>query len=307
MMRYRKFLVALLAAAACILPATAETVSQKEAKQVARLFFNDAYGEVCEDPVYVYNGKRLTTDRLFTPFYVFNSPKGGFVIVSAENKAFPILGYSLSRPKFPQQKELTAEQTQLLRNYARDIELVRYDSRPALEATAQWQALPSTIHSTLYSPSVLPESHYRFRPTEESVWVLRERAVEFPYEWPKTDAELEAERESDIEEAYVPFSLFDDFVALSQQEEREREARLEERIRPSKPVVRNLGGAHFTIDFPNGIDMVLVYNSEGALLKRQYHRNDKTVNLDLSNLPTGFYFARFIAPSGESHGLKLWR
>ena len=76
--------------------AHAETVSQRQAKHIAQQFFNAAYGRVMGEPKLVYNGRRLTTNSLFPPFYVYNLQAGGFVVISAENKAFPILGYDLN-------------------------------------------------------------------------------------------------------------------------------------------------------------------------------------------------------------------
>ena len=72
-----------------------ETVSQKQAKKIAEMFFNEARGMKMSAPEYVYNGKSLSTGRFMTPFYVFNHSSGGFVVVSAENKSFPILAYDL--------------------------------------------------------------------------------------------------------------------------------------------------------------------------------------------------------------------
>ena len=115
----------------------AETVSQKASKTLAQTFFDKAYGEHTPPPKYVWNGKRLTTDRLFTPFYVYNSPRGGFVIISAENKAFPILGYSLKSSFDPD--KLSEGERAWLGSYAKDIELIRYDSREPTEAIAAWQ------------------------------------------------------------------------------------------------------------------------------------------------------------------------
>ena len=60
----------------------AETIGQKEAKAMAQKFFNESKNYVTPPVSYVYNGKDLTTQRLFTPFYVFNSPSGGFVSVT---------------------------------------------------------------------------------------------------------------------------------------------------------------------------------------------------------------------------------
>ena len=91
----KRYIIGLLTVLALAAGVQAETVTQKQAKAVAQQFFNKAFGRTMPQPKYVYNGRRLTTQRLFVPFYVFTLPTQGYVIVSAENKAFPILGYSL--------------------------------------------------------------------------------------------------------------------------------------------------------------------------------------------------------------------
>lgn len=290
-------------------PADAEIVSQKEAKNVARLFFNDAYSNLLPDPIYVYNGKKLTTDRLFTPFYVFNSPEGGFVIVSADNKAFPILGYQLALPGmgFPKSGPSDAEETSILRNFARDIELIRFDARFPTDAASAWEDLPQTIHDILYPSAPLADNYYRYRTNDDKVWVLRERAVEFPYEWPKTDEELKAERLAGITPEYVPFSFYDDFVNETRSNQEAKMMALEERLNPSKPVVRNLGGAHFAIDTPREIAIYELYNAEGALMTRRFYRGGRQLPVDLSLFPSGFYIARIEYKDGSSDGLKLYR
>lgn len=139
----------LILAAANVLPAGAETVSQKEASGIAHRFFNAARGEVMAKPKLVWNGKRLTTDRLFTPFYVYNNPSGGFVMVSAENKAFPILAYSLKDSFDP--GSLSDTETALFKTYARHIENIRYDDRIPSEAIRAWGDLNGYINSILTS------------------------------------------------------------------------------------------------------------------------------------------------------------
>lgn len=129
------------------LDAAAETVSQKEASRLANIFFNQANGRVTPAPKMVYNGRRLTTDHLFVPFYVYNSPATGFVIISAENKAFPILGYSLKETFDPER--LNDTEKALLKEYARDIEYIRYDSRMPDKAITAWTDIPGYIASLL--------------------------------------------------------------------------------------------------------------------------------------------------------------
>lgn len=128
----------------------AETVSQKEAKTLAQTFFDRAFHEQTAPVKLVYNGKRLTTDRLFSPFYVYNQPRGGFVIISAENKAMPILGFSLKSDFNPD--NLSETERAWLKSFARDIELIRYDSRVPEEAVKAWQNYPDYISSILDAP-----------------------------------------------------------------------------------------------------------------------------------------------------------
>lgn len=64
---FAAFLILICAAIGASIPASAETVSQKEAKKKAQLFFNQAYKETVAPVKLVYNGKRLTTGRFFSP------------------------------------------------------------------------------------------------------------------------------------------------------------------------------------------------------------------------------------------------
>ncbi len=130
--------------------AMAETVSQKEAKALAQQFFNQAYHEQTAPVKLAYTGKRLTTDRLFTPFYVYNQQRGGFVIISAENKTFPILGYSL-KSNFDADR-LSESERAWLKGYAHDIEMIRYDSRVPQEAIEAWQDYPAYVVGLLDAP-----------------------------------------------------------------------------------------------------------------------------------------------------------
>ncbi|MDE7381749.1 MAG: Spi family protease inhibitor [Muribaculaceae bacterium] len=127
----------------------AETVSQKQASNLAQLFFNEANGRVTPPVKMVYNGRYLTTNRLFVPFYIYNNPSGGFVIISAENKTFPILGYSLKEYFNPE--KLGEKEKALLTSYARDIEMIRYDSSVPESAIKAWTDFPGYISGILKS------------------------------------------------------------------------------------------------------------------------------------------------------------
>ncbi|MCM1475940.1 MAG: Spi family protease inhibitor [Muribaculaceae bacterium] len=142
-MKMRKLILILTLILGGSIGMRAETVSQKQASQLAQIFFNEAYGQVMAPVKMVYNGRYLTTGRLFVPFYVYNEPAGGFVIISAENKTFPILGYSLEE-HFDADK-LGERAKALLTSYALDIEHIRYDSRTPEEAIKAWQNYPDYI------------------------------------------------------------------------------------------------------------------------------------------------------------------
>ena len=105
----------------------AEVVPQKQAMQLAQNFFNTMYGTVTGRPKLVWNGRELTTNRLFTPFYTYNSPKGGYVTISADSKAYPVLSYS--RTNTFDKAKLGDDERDQFQRYAREIELIRYDSR----------------------------------------------------------------------------------------------------------------------------------------------------------------------------------
>ncbi|MBD5209361.1 MAG: T9SS type A sorting domain-containing protein [Bacteroidales bacterium] len=143
---YKNFLTFSLALLAT-LSLYSETVSQKQAKLLAQEFFNEAHRGVTPPVKFVYNGKNLTMDRLFTPFYVYNSGTSGFVIISAENKTFPLLGYSLESSFNP--ANLSDAQKALLSSYARDIEYVRFETDEPTQAIEAWRDFPAFVRQQL--------------------------------------------------------------------------------------------------------------------------------------------------------------
>jgi len=292
--------------------AHAENVTQKQASQIASTFFNAAYGEYTAKPKMIWNGRQLTTDRLFAPFYIYNHPKGGFVIISADSKAYPVLGYSKTS-KFDKDN-LTENERELLKKYAHEIELIRYDSRIPERAIAAWQNLPLHISKALNNPYDTPEFDALDEDERENLESIDRRnnsimmpsAVEFDIYNPDNyrdytldDVTAEAEE--------IPFKFYEDFLAEVAEEERERLAALDEIISPSHPVVSNLGGAHFAIRFPVNIRMIRVYSMEGSKMLERYFKDTDRVNLDLSFLPAGFYAMLALGDDGRVYGLKLYR
>ncbi len=162
------FLTVMLLAIA--LSSQAEIVTQKQAQNLAQMFFNQAYKETVAPVKMVYNGKRLTTGRLFTPFYVYNEPRGGFVIISAENKTFPILAYSLKENFDPD--ALTDSERGWLASYARDIELIRYDSRVPEEAIKAWTDYPQYVYDLLNAPYEATDPQITIQESTENLEAL---------------------------------------------------------------------------------------------------------------------------------------
>ena len=152
--------------------ASSETVSQKEASRIAEQFFNESYGRVMQKPKLIWNGKRLTTNSLFSPFYVYNHPAGGYVAIAAENKAYPILFYSRKGSFDPER--IDESERAILKGYAMDIEDIRYDSRIPYEAVEAWRDIRKSIYDILHSPVDVSESSASIKEAGESIESIME-------------------------------------------------------------------------------------------------------------------------------------
>ncbi len=310
-MKFR-ILISLFACVAVPAAAHAETVSRKEANSIAGTFFNAAYGEVTAPPQMVWNGRQLTTDRLFSPIYVYNSPKGGYVIISGENKAYPILAYSKVR-KFDKDK-ISDDEKAVLKTYAREIELIRYDPRIPVKAMVAWQNIPEYISAVLASP--YDSDEYRALGEErkdmlESLarsgnQILMPSAVEFSLYDPDAYRELTLDDVTAADDE-IPFKFYEDFIREVSRENRERDIKLEEIVSPSRPVVKALGGGHFEISFPENIRMMRIYTIGGMQMMEKYYKETSLMNIDMSVLGSGYYIGLALADSGNVFGFKLYR
>lgn len=145
----------------------AETITRKQASGIAQSFFNAAHRQVMGAPKLEYTGRDLTTHRLFSPFYIFNHPAGGFIAISAENKTFPILGYSLTESF--DAKHIPQALYALLKQYARHAEMIRYDSRIPNQAIDEWTSINQTIASTLQSRTEATDLLHPWHETAEEI------------------------------------------------------------------------------------------------------------------------------------------
>lgn len=293
----------------------AETVSQKEAMGVAQTFFNTLYGEVTGPAKMVWNGRQLTTDRLFSPFYVYNSPKGGFVIISAENKAYPVLLYS--KNEVFSRDRLGEEENNLLKKYAREIEIIRYDSRIPTSALDAWQNLPYYLNRVVTNPYNSSEFKNLSEEERELIeqidrrngWIAMPSAVEFALYNPADFRELTLDDVLvDMEETEeIPFSFYEDFLETVNRESLARQIAFEEILTPSRPIVRAIGGGHFSITFPENVQLMRIYSLDGARANERYFKETSLANLDLSALIPGFYVGLALSESGKIYSFKLYR
>lgn len=295
----------------------AETVSQKEAMKLAETFFNTMYGEVSAPPKLYWNGRQLTTDRLFSPFYIYNHPKGGFVIISADNKAYPIFAYSKTVPF--SRENLGENENQLLKKYAKEVELIRYDPRLPVNALGAWQNLPSYISKMVNTPYATDEYRALSEEQKENIetidrknsWIVMPSAVEYDIYDPSRYRDLTLDDITSgyigAEEEEIPFSFYENFIKSIAKENEERERMLEELIQPTHPVVRPQGGAHFAIYLPEEASLMRVYSINGSMAQERYYKGVSTVNVNLEALPGGYYVGLVMCKDGKIFGFKLYR
>lgn len=284
--------------------AYAETVTTKEANRLAQTFFNAAAGEVLGRPRLVYNGRDLVDGRWFSPFYIYNSRNGGYVIIAGDNKAFPVLGYSLTENFDPEAADEVVMEK--LADYAREIESIRFDGRVPEEAINAWTSIPAYLQGVLDNRDIHGKSHYRLADDYALQGArLRDSATEFP-----DIAVAVSENAEDFEETELtdePFSLYDDFVAETRAEDQRRRDMLDDIVSPSEPIVRAIGGGHFEITLPEEATQATVYNMQGAVVDMFTYRGSNVIEINLNRVPTGFYVAIAFTVNGRTYSFKLYK
>ncbi|MDE6796301.1 MAG: hypothetical protein K2J63_13490, partial [Muribaculaceae bacterium] len=190
------------------------------------------------------------------------------------------------------------DQMKLLSEYARDIEYIRYDSRMPNEAIEAWGDIADCIDYTLNR--FYQDNYFERLENDDTVWIMRRNATEFP-----GFGNLQAEEETDVEDEYIPFSFYEDFVAETRAEQQRRLEMFDAKINLVEPKLRWIGGGHFEAQLPEEISMVRLYNMEGALIRELTFRNTDTAVFDLDSEPHGFYFALINDINGKPYGFKL--
>lgn len=265
-----------------------ETVSRKEAENVAKYFFEALNRETMPVPDLVYNGRNLTTDRLFPPFYVFNSSAGGFVVISAENKAYPILAYD-RYGKFDI-NELDEASSSFLKKFAREIEFIRYDSRIPTDAILSWTDLENSIEDLLKKQFV---GNGRF---------FRNSAIEF--------SDLLADNYDNSENTLdsgqePPFSFYNQIVEETKSSLSSWTGQIEDSMINESPIIKSLGGGHYEVIIPENLTMGRIYNLQGSQIDALKFNGTNVAHIKLDGMPNGFYFLLLNGKSGKSYGFKL--
>lgn len=283
----------------CLLPSTlkGETVSRKYAESVAEAFFRE-HGEESVKLKIAFDGRRFSTHRLFPPFYVFNNTSGGFVIVSADNKAYPVLGYSLSG-EFKADR-MPEAMSAILGKYAKEIENIRHDGRIPLKAIEAWRNPFSGPFGEVGESEMFNMSA---EGVSDLIW-LRHSSIEYPDVYPLS---MEEEPEEMTETSEEPFSLYTDFLNLIEKERNERERMFDLRLNPETPFVVTEGGGHFSLNFPEKIILCQIFNLSGMMVDRIKVSDSEQVMVNISREPFGLYILVASAQSGKRYYLKLWR
>lgn len=132
----------------------AKTVNQEQALKAAKSFYTNKGGNANLRLAHTYTIGNTNIPTV----YVFESQLGnGFVVVAAEDRVQPVLGYSTESKFYAADKSASPEAQYWLQNYSKQIASVALSNRTAPAAiTTQWQRLLQaqsiTIPSTLATP-----------------------------------------------------------------------------------------------------------------------------------------------------------
>lgn len=137
-----KKIVAILFVLALALPAMADTVSLTKATDAASAFFNAGSqtraGRVT--PQLVCMGAEVTRSPYSAPFYVFNNPQGGWIMIAGEDSGHAILGWSDKGSFDP--TDIPANAAAWFEEYANQITWARTHFLPQSESSArEWSDL----------------------------------------------------------------------------------------------------------------------------------------------------------------------
>ncbi|MBO4571522.1 MAG: C10 family peptidase [Bacteroidales bacterium] len=125
----------------------AENVTAETAAKAARNWFSCGLtrGEAAE-PQLVWTGNYSTKGPLAPPFYVFNNPGGGWIAISGDNAARPVLARSKEGAFSP--ATLPDIVSEWFDSYADQIDFIRAEGIRSAQAEAEWEELLAGLGAT---------------------------------------------------------------------------------------------------------------------------------------------------------------
>lgn len=123
------------------IPSFAETVSQSKATSAAAAFFNNGVATRSNvNPFLVWTGGNGTRAPYAPPFYVFNNPNGGWVVIAGENSGRAVLAWSDKGVFDP--NDMAESTAAWFAAYAEEINAARSRNlTPTEESLREWSEL----------------------------------------------------------------------------------------------------------------------------------------------------------------------
>lgn len=129
----------------------AQPVAEAKAVEIAVSFFNERVSD--SRPLAGINNSKTAVQahvwkqRERNCMYAVNMPDSGWVLVSGDERAEPILAFSKS-DKFPSEEDMPPAMLDLLRDYADEIMFIQ-DSCPKAAAHSNWQNIKNRNYSSM--------------------------------------------------------------------------------------------------------------------------------------------------------------
>lgn len=159
-MKYRNlFTLCLITICFCFNPLFAKKIDINKAKQVATNFYIEKFN-ACHHTVLKSVSiaeTYLINENTETVFYIFNMSNGGFIMVSADDIVYPVLGYSFESTY--NNNNLPPQFIYLINNYKKQITLditARLSSTPQIDA--EWERLNKTTGEFALTKNILSSS-----------------------------------------------------------------------------------------------------------------------------------------------------
>jgi len=120
----------------------AQVVEPYDARKIAEISLSEL--QKGEDPGTI-TGDSVIYDSLNQPLlYIFNESKGGFIIISADKRSFPLLGWSESGHSEPGFSKMPPALKEMIYNWADQITFIRKNDLPPPPATTEmWKRIES--------------------------------------------------------------------------------------------------------------------------------------------------------------------